>query len=95
MTICEGGGDGKFGDRLTFSGLLVYRVALDEGFTRLGGVNHGTAGASCNAWWSNPRSLVERSVFIDDRVFSIASNAMKVVKMGRFGENAARIELAP
>jgi hypothetical protein len=95
MTICDGGGGGTFGDRVTFSGLLVYRVALDEGFTRLGGISHGTAGASCRLWWSDGRSMVKRSLFIDDRVFSISSTAMKVVKMGRYGEDVARIDLAP
>ena len=53
MTICEGGGDGRNGDQLAFSGLLVYDVDLEKGFTRLGGVDHGTKGASCSTWWSN------------------------------------------
>jgi uncharacterized secreted protein with C-terminal beta-propeller domain len=95
MTICEGGGDGTFGDQLTFSGLLVYRVTLDDGFTRLGGINHGRGGASCRAWWSDGSSVVRRSIFIDDLVFSISSNVVKVQKMGRYGEDVARIALGP
>jgi uncharacterized secreted protein with C-terminal beta-propeller domain len=95
MTICEGGGDGTFGDRLTFSGLLVYRVTLDGGFTRLGGVDHGKAGGSCRAWWSNGHSDVKRSIFMDDLVFSISPSLMKVEKMSRSWEHVASIALVP
>jgi len=38
--------DGRNGDTLAFSGLLVYDVDLERGFTRLGGVDHGTKGAN-------------------------------------------------
>ncbi|MFY0539424.1 beta-propeller domain-containing protein [Nannocystis pusilla] len=40
MTICEGGSGGDYGDIMTFSGLLVYRVTVDGGFELLGGVPH-------------------------------------------------------
>jgi uncharacterized secreted protein with C-terminal beta-propeller domain len=32
MTICEGGSGGDYGDIMTFSGLLVYRVTVEGGF---------------------------------------------------------------
>ena len=95
MTICEGGGDGTFGDRLSFSGLLVYDVSVDRGFTRLGGVDHGTKGASCSTWWSNANSVVKRSVFLDDLVYSIATDRLKVQRMGHLGETIADIALMP
>jgi uncharacterized secreted protein with C-terminal beta-propeller domain len=38
MTVCEEGGGGQYGDLMTFSGLLVYRVTVDGGFELLGGV---------------------------------------------------------
>jgi Beta propeller domain len=95
MTICEGGGDGTFGDRLTFSGLLVYRVTLEGGFARLGDVDHGKAGASCRAWWSEGHSDVKRSLFMDDLVFSISQRLMKVEKMSRFGQDVASVALGP
>jgi hypothetical protein len=95
MTICEGGGDGTFGDRLTFSGLLVYQATIDGGFTRLGGVDHGKAGASCHAWWSDGRSDVKRSIFMDDLVFSISPSLMKVENMSRSWQQVASIALAP
>jgi hypothetical protein len=95
MTVCEGGGDGRFGDRMTFSGLYVYEVTLEHGFRRLGGVDHGTKGARCTAWWSSAESAVKRSIFIDDFVYSIAADRMKVQRMDRFGEDLADIALTP
>jgi uncharacterized secreted protein with C-terminal beta-propeller domain len=91
MTVCEGGGDGKFGDNLAFSGLLVYDVDLERGFTRLGGVDHGTKGASCQTWWSNANSQVKRSVFLDDLVYSIAEDRVKVQNMNHFGTDVANL----
>ncbi len=44
MTECEGGGDGTYGTKLAFSGLLVYDVSIERGFKRLGGVDHGKSG---------------------------------------------------
>jgi hypothetical protein len=92
-TICEGGGDGTFGDRLAFSGLLVYEVTTERGFRRLGGVDHGKAGAACGTWWSAAASSVKRSLFMDDLVFSIASDRMKVQRLAKLGEDVADIAM--
>jgi hypothetical protein len=93
MTICEGGGDGTNGDQMTFSGLLVYDVSIERGFRRLGGVDHGTKGTRCGTWWSNASSAVKRSIFMDDLVFSIATDRMKVQRMPEFGYDVADISL--
>jgi hypothetical protein len=93
MTVCEGGGDGRNGGDLTFSGLLVYDVSVEKGFTRLGGVDHGTRGVSCNVWWSKADSAVKRSVFLDDLVYSIAADRVKVQRLGHFGTDVADISL--
>jgi uncharacterized secreted protein with C-terminal beta-propeller domain len=95
MTICEGGGDGRHGNLMAFSGLLVYGVDLERGFTRLGGVDHGTKGAQCGTWWSNANSVVKRSLFLDDLVYSIAMDRVKVQNMNRFGEDLADLALLP
>lgn len=92
MTICEGGGDGQYGE-LSFSGLLVYEVSVEGGFKRLGGVDHGTRGANCQTWWSQANSVVKRSIFLDDLVYSIASDRLKVQRMGKFGTDVANIGL--
>jgi hypothetical protein len=94
MTICDGGGDGRHGG-LAFSGLLVYDVDLEKGFTRLGAVDHGAKGVSCSTWWSNASSAVKRSVFLDDLVYSIASDRVKVQRMSHFGEDLADLSLMP
>jgi hypothetical protein len=93
MTICDGGGDGRNGETLSFSGLLVYDVDLEKGFTRLGGVDHGKQGANCSTWWSDAQSAVKRSVFLDDLVYSIASDRVKVQRMGHFGDDLADLSL--
>ena len=93
MTICEGGGDGRNGTALAFSGLLVYSVSVDKGFSKLGGVDHGTRGADCNTWWSNAKSAVLRSIFLDDLVYSLASDRMKVQRLSAFGTDVADFPL--
>ncbi len=95
MTICEGGSDGVNGNELAFSGLLVYRVDVEGGFKRLGGVDHGTRGANCGTWWSNAKSQVKRSIFMDDLVYSIATDRLKVQRLGGFGTDVADLALLP
>lgn len=95
MTICEGGGDGRNGDKLAFSGLLVYDVDVERGFTKLGGVDHGKAGVSCSTWWSNATSAVKRSVFLDDLVYSIAGDRAKVQRLDHLGADVAELSLLP
>jgi hypothetical protein len=95
MTVCEGGGDGAYGSKLAFSGLLVYDVSLESGFKRLGGVDHGKVGTRCDTWWADATSKVKRSIFMDDLVFSIATDRVKVQRMGKLGEDVGDIALAP
>ncbi len=93
MTVCEGGSDGVYGSKLAFSGLLVYNIDLDKGFTKLGGVDHGKRGANCGTWWTQANSQVKRSVFLDDLVYSIATDRLKVQRMTSFGTDLADIGL--
>lgn len=93
MTLCEGGGDGRNGDVMSFSGLLVYRVGVEGGFERLGGIDHGKRGAHCGTWWSNAGSTVKRSIFLDDLVYSLAMDRVKVQRMGGLGVDVADISL--
>lgn len=93
MTTCEGGGDGTNGTTVSFSGLLVYDVDSERGFTKKGGVEHGGHGVNCGTWWSNATSAVKRSVFLDDLVYSIAQDRVKVQNMQHFGTDVADIDL--
>lgn len=92
-TICEGGGDGQNGTRVSFSGLLVYNVDVKGGFKRLGGVDHGASGADCNSWWSSSSSAVKRSVFLDDLVYSIANDHVKAQRLARLGTDLADLDM--
>ncbi|MFO7563257.1 MAG: beta-propeller domain-containing protein [Enhygromyxa sp.] len=100
MTICEGeGGGGQYGDLMTFSGLLVYRVTADGGFTLLGGVPHEepeteeTRTGKCVNWWTRSNSKVKRSVFMEDWVFSIAPDLVNVAHIDDLEHPAVSIPL--
>jgi hypothetical protein len=60
---------------MTFSGLLVYDVTVEEDFSLRGGVSHQEPGCesncriSCSNWWTDSNSVVKRSIFMDDYVF--------------------------
>ncbi len=94
MTVCNGGGDGSFGDKLAFSGLLVYGVDVEKGFKRTGGVDHGTKNAACTTWWSHASSQVKRSIFLDDLVYSIADDRVKVQKLEHLGHDVADLPIS-
>jgi hypothetical protein len=72
---------------------MVYRVDVKRGFERLGGVAHGKKGSNCDTWWSKATSAVKRSVFLDDLVYSMALDRVKVQRMGAFGQDLADISL--
>src|SRR5262249_9689077 len=89
MTLCEDGGDGRTGNTVSFSGLLVYRIGVESGFERLGGIDHKQGGAACSTWWSRGMSAVKRSIFLDDLVYSMAMDRVKVQRLGAFGTDIA------
>lgn len=99
MTICEDGGGGQYGDLMTFSGLLVYRVTVEDGFTLLGGVPHDepetpeTQSGKCYNWWTDSSSKVKRSVFMEDWVFSIARDRVNVAHLDDLEHPAVSIPL--
>ncbi len=80
MTVCEGSaGGGSYGTNMTFSGLMVFDVTADSGFSKRGQVSHPAgSGISCSNWWTDAESQVERSIFMDNYVFSISRELVKV-----------------
>ncbi|MFH1130027.1 MAG: beta-propeller domain-containing protein [Pseudomonadota bacterium] len=80
MTICEGSaGGGNYGEKMTFSGLLVFDVTKEKGFSLRGGVSHPVSEyVSCYNWWTNVSSQVKRSIIIDNFVYSISESLLKV-----------------
>ena len=101
MTICDGGQAGSFGTRMTFSGLMLFDVDLTSGIAERGRVAHPplTTGvyndASCSNWWTDATSTVKRSVFMDDYVYSIAEDVVRVQALSALGQDVASVRLAP
>jgi hypothetical protein len=99
MVICEGGdASGGYGATMTFSGLMVYRVRPDEGFTYLGGVAHaepeppGTYGDGCWTWWTDASTPVKRSIFLEDWVLSFTERELRVQDTRALGTDVARVD---
>lgn len=105
MTICERDeqeepyGGSSYGDLMKFSGLLVYKIDAETGFDWLGGVPHiapenqGTSQHRCSNWWTDSNSYVKRSIFMDDYVFSITEDTIKVNKLTAIGQDVAVVYL--
>jgi hypothetical protein len=100
MVICEGGdGNGNYGTRMTFDGLLVWRATVAEGFQKLGGIPHSDPavsdanGLGCSNWWANPDSGVKRSIIMDDYVYSVALDNIKVSALADLAHPVAAINL--
>ena len=94
MTTCEGGGNGSYGGEMTFNGLLVYDVTTSAGFNKRGGIQHPVAaGVSCNNWWTQAGSTVKRSVIMDDFVYSVASDEIRVANVNALDAQVARVPL--
>jgi hypothetical protein len=103
MTICEGGGNGMFGDVMTFTGLLVYDVSIEDGFSLHGRVPHPAPSGyyasgystSCSSWWTQASSPVKRSAFIEDYVSSLGDALAKISPLDDLSEDAASFPVGP
>jgi hypothetical protein len=100
MVICVGGdGNGNYGTKMTFDGLLVWRATVAEGFEKLGGIPHSDPavadanGLGCYNWWSNPNSGVKRSIIMDDYVYAVALDNLKVSALADLAHPVASIDL--
>jgi hypothetical protein len=100
MTICEGAGaGGGSAHEMTFSGLLVYEVTIDDGFARLGGVAHAEPQSgpdywsACGNWWTDSNTLVQRSIFMESFVYSIARNKINVANVDDLSNVLVSIDL--
>lgn len=92
MTICEGGSGGSYGTDMTFSGLMVYDVSLNDGFSERGRVSHMEPSyknwySMCTNWWTDSDSVVQRSIFMDDYVYSVAMDKIIINHLDYLGED--------
>jgi|GEM_PF-437659 len=83
ITVCEGGGNGTYATNMTFAGLMAFDISLDTGITehgRLPFVDASTVGATdnCDKWWTDSKSLVKRSIFMDDFVYGLSDTQLRV-----------------
>ncbi len=86
ITICEGGGNGTFGDKLTFAGLMAFDVSLETGITEHGrlpflDVATVSSTSNCNQWWTSASSLVKRSIFMDDWIYALSDEQLRVASL--------------
>ncbi len=104
MVVCEeSSGGGSYGDEMTFNGLMVYNVTVEDGFDYQGGVPHETMAEDpddywgyynqCSNWWTHSNSTVKRSIFMDDYVFSIAADVIKISKLNNLDNPVAEVSL--
>ena len=90
MTVCDGGGDGTFGDKLSFSGLMVFDVSLLTGIHERGRMPFVEpaslgSGLSCSSWWSDASSAVKRSIIMDDYVIGLSDSQYQVAALSSLG----------
>ncbi|MHB8875904.1 MAG: beta-propeller domain-containing protein, partial [Myxococcaceae bacterium] len=99
MVVCQGTEGGSSFGNLTFGGLMVYDVTAAGGFSYRGGVSHDppeTEGAyrnACSSWWSSGSTAVKRSVFMDEYVYSIAEDVIRVDRLDSLGIDVAVLPL--
>jgi Beta propeller domain len=101
MTICDGGGNGTFGDKLSFSGLMVFDVSLSTGIAERGRMPFVESAAlastipSCSSWWTDSSSAVKRSIIMDDFVIGLSDAVYQVAALGKLDSVLQSIPLTP
>jgi len=103
LTICDGVQGGYYYDtEMSFSGLRVYNVTLENGFSERGDVSHVEPGSTescvvCGTWWTQSNSIVKRSIFmnndVDSYVYSIALDQIKIQSLDGMGTDIRVIDL--
>ncbi len=99
INICEGGGNGSYGT-LAFSGVVALNVDIAEGFTELGRLEepyaaqysefqYGQAGAD---WWTDSNSVVQRTVVMDDYLYAISDNRLRIQRLSALGTDVKLLD---
>ncbi len=97
MTVCEQapGSQSFFNARPTFSGLIAFQVTTADGFREDGRVSHPMGPTvTCGNWWTNASSQVQRSIVMDDYVFSVSGSEIKVNQLGALTTDVAAVSLS-
>jgi uncharacterized secreted protein with C-terminal beta-propeller domain len=99
ITICEGSGNGNTSTNLTFAGLMVFDVSVEKGITehgRLSFVDSPQSSATdyCIQWWTDTKSLVKRSIFLDDFVYGLSDGQLRVANLSSMSTVLQSVSLA-
>jgi uncharacterized secreted protein with C-terminal beta-propeller domain len=97
ITVCEGGGDGSYG-KLTFAGLMAFDVSIETGIEEHGRMPfldpaEVAATTECNKWWTDSKSLVKRSIFMDDFVYGLSDAQLRVAGLDTMSSVLASVPL--
>lgn len=100
MSICDGGGDGNYGS-LSFSGVVALKVSVADGFAELGRLEEpypATSsstfyyGAACQDWWTDSNSVVSRTVVLDNYVYAVSDNRVRVQNLTQLGTDVKLVD---
>jgi uncharacterized secreted protein with C-terminal beta-propeller domain len=99
LSICDGGGNGQYGT-LSFSGVVALNVSVADGIKELGRLeepypsNDSTFyyGAACQDWWTDSNSVVARTVVLDDFLYAISANRVRVQNLTQLGTDVKIID---
>ncbi|MEY4508492.1 MAG: hypothetical protein RLZZ450_614 [Pseudomonadota bacterium] len=101
MTVCDGGGNGRYADKLTFSGLMVFDVSLSAGIKERGRMpfvdtaSVASTVPSCSAWWTQSTSAVKRSIIMDDFVIGLSDSLYQVAGLSKLDTVLKSLPLGP
>jgi hypothetical protein len=98
LTICEGGGNGSFGRDMTFAGIMAFDISLESGIAEHGRLpfvepDSVPAGTDCGKWWTDSKSLVKRSIFMDDFVYGLSDAQLRVAALSAMSSVLASVPL--
>jgi uncharacterized secreted protein with C-terminal beta-propeller domain len=104
ITVCEASaGSGTYGNLMTFSGVQFYDISVDQGITLRGAVPHPYVdpyspatyylGGACANWWTSSSSVVQRTLFMDDFVYTVSSERIKVNHLDALSTDVAEVGL--
>jgi hypothetical protein len=99
MSICDGGGNGQYGT-LSFSGVIAMNVSLADGITELGRLEESYPenytqfqyGGACADWWTDSNSVVSRTVVMDNFLYAVSENRVRVQELGHLGTDVKVVD---
>lgn len=99
MSICDDGGNGQYGT-LSFSGVVAMNVSLAKGITELGRLEEPYPedytqfqyGGACADWWTDSNSVVSRTVVVDNFLYAVSDNRVRVQDLGSLGSDVKVID---